>query len=157
MEHKFKIGDSVKIKVFNSIGEILEIDNKKRSVKLFIPKNSSQITVSIDQIDEYCPDKYKDRNKKFTEVKTKPVPKCVDDFIDLHGFRAEEAIEAVDKYIDDAIVARLPKISIIHGHGTKTLDLIVRRYLKKHPHVKYFRYGLPYEGGDGRTVVELEL
>ena len=156
MGQKFKIGHSVRIKLFKSVGEIVEIDKNRKTAKVHIPKNNTHISVPIDQLEVFCETKYKEKNKSFSGVKTTAY-KSVNPFIDLHGMRAEEALEIVDKYIDDAIVARMSKISIMHGHGTGTLCSVVRRHLSKNPHVKYFRFGLPFEGGDGRTVVELSL
>ncbi|GAA3320848.1 hypothetical protein GCM10020331_033520 [Ectobacillus funiculus] len=76
--------------------------------------------------------------------------------LDLRGERYEEALHRVEKYIDDALLANYPRISIIHGKGTGALRQGVQEYLKKHRAVKSFRYGDAGEGGLGVTVVEFK-
>jgi DNA mismatch repair protein MutS2 len=73
----------------------------------------------------------------------------------LRGHRAEEAITELGKYLDQAYVSHLREVRIIHGKGTGTLRQIVREELHRHPLVESYRLGLPEEGGDGVTVVEL--
>ena len=75
--------------------------------------------------------------------------------LDLRGLTVEEALEKVDKYLDDALLAGLSRCRIIHGKGTGALRSAVRAQLENHPQVKAFRFGAPGEGGDGVTVAEL--
>ncbi|NSL51543.1 endonuclease MutS2 [Calidifontibacillus erzurumensis] len=76
--------------------------------------------------------------------------------LDLRGERYEDAIVKVEKYIDDALLASYPRVSIIHGKGTGALRKGVHEFLKNHRHVKSFRLGEMAEGGSGVTVVELK-
>jgi DNA mismatch repair protein MutS2 len=69
--------------------------------------------------------------------------------------RVEEAIPRLEKYLNDAYLARLPPVRIIHGKGTGTLRRAVREHLEGHPLVASYRPGDQHEGGDGVTVVEL--
>lgn len=71
------------------------------------------------------------------------------------GKRVEDAITEIDKYIDDAILAHLSQISIIHGIGTRVLQRGIETFLLDHPQVVSFRLGKPQEGGTGVTIVEL--
>ena len=75
--------------------------------------------------------------------------------LDLRGARVEEALEALDRYLDDAGLAGLDKVLIIHGMGTGALRDAVRRSSAAHPLVKSVRAGQRGEGGDGATIVEL--
>ncbi len=77
--------------------------------------------------------------------------------LDLRGMKVEEAIAEVEKYLDDASLASVPSIRIIHGKGTGALRAGIRNWLKGSRYVKSMRYGDPGEGGDGVTVVELNI
>ncbi|MGB2958938.1 MAG: endonuclease MutS2 [Bacteroidota bacterium] len=76
--------------------------------------------------------------------------------LDLRGMTGDEALPLIDKFIDDASLAGLHRIDIIHGKGTGALRKKVTSFLEKHPRVKTFRIADWNEGGTGATVVELE-
>ena len=76
--------------------------------------------------------------------------------LDLRGERYDNALAKVEKYIDDALLASYPRVSIIHGKGTGALRLGVQEYLRNHRSVKSIRFGDHGEGGIGVTVVELK-
>lgn len=75
--------------------------------------------------------------------------------LDLRGQRSEEALDALDRYLDSAYLSGLPWVRIIHGKGTGKLRLAVREALSHHPHVKSFESGGDKEGGEGVTVAKL--
>jgi DNA mismatch repair protein MutS2 len=75
--------------------------------------------------------------------------------LDLRGLTADEAFPLIDKFIDDAILAGLNRIDVIHGKGTGALRKKVTEFLSRHPRVRSFRLGEWNEGGVGATVVEL--
>ncbi|KJS02954.1 MAG: recombination and DNA strand exchange inhibitor protein [Peptococcaceae bacterium BRH_c4a] len=76
--------------------------------------------------------------------------------LDLRGMTSDEALAEMEKYLDDAGLAGLPRVYIIHGKGTGALRAAVQRELKTHRRVKSFRFGETGEGGMGCTVVELQ-
>lgn len=76
--------------------------------------------------------------------------------LDLRGMRAADAIVQVDKYLDDAGLAGLGKVYIVHGKGTGVLREVIHKQLKNHKDVKSFRLGEHGEGGSGITVVEIK-
>jgi len=75
--------------------------------------------------------------------------------LDLRGQRAEDALEALDRYIDSAYLSGLPFVRIIHGKGTGKLRLAIRDALRHSPHVERWQSGQENEGGDGVTVAHL--
>jgi DNA mismatch repair protein MutS2 len=77
--------------------------------------------------------------------------------INLRGQRADEALDSLDRYLDSAYLAGLPFVRIVHGKGTGKLRQVVREALKGHPHVKSFEAGGDKEGGEGVTVVKLDV
>jgi DNA mismatch repair protein MutS2 len=75
--------------------------------------------------------------------------------LDLRGQRVNEILPRLDKYLDDAFLAGLPFVRIIHGKGTGTLRQVVRQQLRDHPLVKSHRSGEQGEGGSGVTIAYL--
>jgi DNA mismatch repair protein MutS2 len=75
--------------------------------------------------------------------------------LDLRGAKVEEALEVLDRYLDDASLAGLDQATIIHGMGTGALRDAVREHAGSHPLVKSLRSGGRGEGGDGATIVTL--
>jgi DNA mismatch repair protein MutS2 len=76
--------------------------------------------------------------------------------IDLRGMLLDEAIDIVDKYLDDASIAGIGEVTLIHGKGTGALRAGLQQHLKHNPHAKSFRLGKLGEGETGVTVVELK-
>lgn len=75
--------------------------------------------------------------------------------INLIGMTVDEAIAHLDKYLDDAYVAHLPSVRIVHGKGTGALRNAVQAHLKNQRYVKSYRMGEPSEGGAGVTIAAL--
>ena len=75
--------------------------------------------------------------------------------IDLRGQRVDDALHELDRYLDEAAMASLPWVRVIHGKGTGKLRREVRRYLDTHPLVSSHETAPLNEGGDGATVARL--
>ena len=77
--------------------------------------------------------------------------------LDLRGGRVDESLASIDRFLDDALLRGDDTVFIVHGHGTGALRTAVREHLTGHPAVSTFRPGEKGEGGDGATVVSLDL
>jgi len=75
--------------------------------------------------------------------------------IHLRRLTVDEALIRLDKYLNDAFMAGLSSVCVVHGKGTGTLRRAIREYLARHSLVKSYRPGEYGEGGDGVTIVEL--
>ena len=75
--------------------------------------------------------------------------------IDLRGQRAEDALEALERYLESAYLAGLPFVRVIHGKGTGKLRAVIREALAASGHVKSWENGMEKEGGEGVTVARL--
>jgi DNA mismatch repair protein MutS2 len=76
--------------------------------------------------------------------------------INVIGLTVEEASARVDKFLDEAALANLPRVKIIHGHGTGALRKGLGEFLKSHPLVEYFQFESEEHGGKAITVVDLK-
>jgi DNA mismatch repair protein MutS2 len=75
--------------------------------------------------------------------------------LNLHGLTVDEALASMESFMEEAYAVGLPKVRIVHGKGTGAVRSAVRQSLAKHPLVRAYRFGEPWEGGEGVTVVEL--
>jgi DNA mismatch repair protein MutS2 len=75
--------------------------------------------------------------------------------LDLRGQRAEDALDILDRYLDEAFMSGMPFVRIIHGKGTGRLRQVIREALKESMHVKSFEEGGEKEGGEGVTVAHM--
>ena len=91
--------------------------------------------------------------KKATVTISKPETGSIK--LDLHGQRADEAIENLDKFLSDALLAGFEEVLVYHGIGTGKLAFAVKEFLKKHPRVKGFEDAHPSSGGFGAKVIKL--
>lgn len=147
-----KVGETVKILSFDQIGTVVtEADNKG---DLTVQVGIMKLTVNVKTLK-----RTKSEENQVMETRTKKMvsnkSKSVSSELDLRGKNLDEAILEVDKYLDDAYIAGLKQIFIIHGKGTGILRAGIKSYLRTHKHVKSSRIGEFGEGGDGVTVVEL--
>ena len=76
--------------------------------------------------------------------------------LDLRGQASDDALDLLDRYLDQAFSAKLPFVRIIHGKGTGKLREVVRSALRRNSHVASFEEGGPKEGGEGVTVATMK-
>src|SRR5450759_2136071 len=77
--------------------------------------------------------------------------------LDMRGWRVEAALEELESYLNDAAMSGIASVRIVHGKGTGALRAAVREQLAHHPLVKSFALASPQEGGDGVTVVKMNI
>ncbi|WP_096153068.1 MULTISPECIES: endonuclease MutS2 [Bacillus] len=147
---KLEPGDEVKVLTVNSTGHLIErVNAKEWQVQIGILK------MKVKEKDmEYVSRPKPIEKKPLATVRGKDYHVNLE--LDLRGERFEDALMRVEKYIDDALLAGYPRVSIIHGKGTGALRTGVQNYLKNHRSVKNFKYGEASEGGLGVTIVELK-
>lgn len=150
-----KPGDKVFIASLNQTGVVIAPPDHNQDVMIQagIMKIKIHITnLSLDESEGI--DAPKPRTKgSATKPKTNK-SQHISTEIDCRGQLADEAIKNIDKYLDDAYLAGLPQVTIIHGKGTGALRAAVHQHLSRHPHVKSYRLGKYGEGETGVTVVE---
>jgi DNA mismatch repair protein MutS2 len=95
------------------------------------------------------------RKSAGTEVQLKPVQGNGRSEVNVIGQTTDEAVDAVDKFLDEASLASLSTVRIVHGHGTGALRKAIAELLKDHPHVARFAAAPQDQGGSGATLVEL--
>jgi len=148
-----KAGDTVMILNLNQKGTVLDAPDKDGEV--LIQAGIMKIKMHITQlrlVDEQKEVADTIRSSGVTGVKSGTVRTE----IDIRGYNIEEAVVKVDKYIDDAVIAGLHEVSIIHGKGTGALRKGVQDFLRTHAHVDSFRLGRYGEGETGVTIVTLK-
>ncbi|MGB9887273.1 MAG: endonuclease MutS2 [Moorellales bacterium] len=115
-----------------------------------------QLPVSeLEVVTEAQGDSAAGRKAKKGSVSVVAATREVPPSIMVRGLTTDEALAQVDKYLDEAILAGLSSVTVIHGKGEGILRAAIHRFLADHPHVKSFRLGGPGEGGLGVTVVNL--
>lgn len=162
-EHKahdiseFKIGMHVKVLTMNVIGTVSQIHKNKNQVTVLVGSLSTKMDIKNLAILKG----YKDP----AETSSKPKgaggsgkikmskSSSVSSEINLLGYTVDEAIAVLDKYLDDAYIARIPQVRIVHGKGTGALRSGITSYLHGVPYIKEFRLGQIGEGAEGVTIV----
>lgn len=148
-----KPGESVIMLNLNQRAVVLDKPDKDGQV--LVQAGIMKVNVHISQLKRV--DEQKESLEKMTRARVAGVKThSVKTELDIRGLNVEEALVKVDKYIDDAVIAGLNEVTIIHGKGTGILRKAVQDFLKGHAHVKTFRLGKYGEGETGVTVVELQ-
>jgi DNA mismatch repair protein MutS2 len=116
-----------------------------------------KLQVPVEDVIEVLPEAAAPAGKLPRGVSYKPAPELapVHQEINVIGQRAEEARDAVDEFLDRAVMATASRVRIVHGHGMGILKRMVAEMLAHHPHVAKFYPAPQQEGGAGATIVEL--
>ena len=151
-ENDIKPGITVFVSSFNKNGKILSYPNQSKKVNIQI--DNIKTTLPISQL---SPVKELKNEKEISKKKnTSFTPKKVETELNIIGMNVEESIFLVDKFLDNAAIAKLEQVRIVHGKGSGILGKGIQKYLNSHPHVKSYRYGTFGEGEMGVTIVTLK-
>ncbi|MBV8731311.1 MAG: Smr/MutS family protein, partial [Acidobacteriia bacterium] len=140
------------------IREPARVRRKLAGDRLEVEAGFLKMQVSIDDVIEVLPET-QDRPSKLPQgVSYKPAPALapIVQEINLIGRRAEEARDAVDEFLDRAVMATASRVRIVHGYGMGILRHTIHDMLSHHPHVSRFYPAPQQEGGAGATIVELK-
>ncbi len=142
---EFKVGD--KVKYHSQKGIIISMRDKKDAT---IEIEGMRIRVKTKQLKHTQIVKAKPKTNINLQVEKKAGLKC-----DLHGMRADEAVEVLDKFISDALISGWDEVIVYHGIGTGKLSFAVKNFLIAHPRVKKFDDAPQHLGGFGAKMVSL--
>lgn len=146
-------GDFVRIKDMDTVGEVLEVNEKS----LLVAFGNMITTIEHSKI-ESTDSKAKAKVKSKTQSGTYDERRLnFKSEIDVRGMRGDEAIVKVQDFIDDALVIAVSQVRILHGKGNGILRQMIREYLSSNPIIKSLKDEHPDRGGAGLTVVELDL
>lgn len=153
----FKLGESVKVLSMNLTGTVVSLPDAKGRVTVQMGILRSQLPISDLEILEEKPVYLKKTARQTTKGKMKMGKSMsVSPEINLLGKTVDEAVAELDKYLDDAALAHLSSVRIVHGKGTGALRQGVHDYLRRQKkRVKSFRLGAFGEGDAGVTIAEL--
>ena len=159
-QHKasdFKLGESVRVLSMNLNGTVTSLPDSKGNVTVQMGILRSQVHISDLEIIEEKPS-YLQKTAGHTKKGRVKMNKAlsVSTEINLLGKTVDEAIAELDKYLDDASLAHLSSVRIVHGKGTGALRTGIHNYLRRQKHVKSFRLGAFGEGDAGVTIAELK-
>jgi DNA mismatch repair protein MutS2 len=139
------------------VRDIARVRRKLGTDRLEVEVGFLKMQVSIDDVIEVLPEGGGTGSKLPKNVTYRPAPELapVHQEINVIGQRAEEARDAVDEFLDRAVMATASRVRIVHGHGMGILKKVVGELLNRHPHVARHYPAPPSEGGAGATIVEL--
>lgn len=154
---KLRIGDSVKVISMNLKGTVHSLPNAKGD--LYVQMGILRSLVNINDLilleEDAAPGTKKFQKTSAGKIKMSKSA-SVSTEINLIGKTTDEAIPLLDKYLDDAYLAHLPSVRIVHGKGTGALRNAVQAHLKRLKYVKSFHLGEFGEGDAGVTIAEFK-
>jgi DNA mismatch repair protein MutS2 len=153
---KLEEGARVRLKGIRTPARIRRIIDK---AKLEVDAGLLKMQVSVDDVESVLPPDDKASSKLPQNVTFQPAgPKWDVSYreINVIGHRAEEATEEIDRFLDQAALASVDRVRIVHGFGMGILRKAVGDLLKRHPHVEKYYPAPSNEGGAGATIAELK-
>ena len=153
------VGDRVRLSSFGSVGIVDSIKGDEAEVRVKSLRLREKLE-NLELVEVVAPVKTSGRFSKLRNTRGPEVQLSTSDTptrseLNVIGQRADEAVDAVDKFLDAASLAGTSQLRIVHGHGTGALRRAIGELLKDHPHVARFAAAPQDQGGSGATVVEL--
>ena len=154
----FKVGDAVRVLSLNLNGTVSTLPNAKGDLYVQMGILRSQVNIKdLELIQEETVSTPSSMKKSSGSHIKMSKSMSISPEINLIGMTVDEALPQLDKYLDDAYLAHLSQVRVVHGRGTGALKNAVHRHLKKLKYVKSFRLGVFGEGDTGVTIVEFNL
>ena len=153
------VGDKVKLRSFGSVGIVDQIKEGMAEVRVKSLRFREKLE-NLELVQSTAPKSQQGKLEKLkrsaeAEVHLGAAEDKAQSELNVIGQTTDEAVDAVDKFLDEASLASLSKVRIIHGHGTGALRRAIGALLDGHPHVSRFLPAPRDQGGAGATVVEL--
>lgn len=150
-----QVGERVKVAGFSELGVVTALNGETATVEV----GALRLKLAVSDLEPAgksdLPRKFPARARRpssaFSHKAVALAMEC-----DVRGQTAADALEIVDKYLDDAVLAGAPWVRIIHGKGTGVLRRAIAEALRRDPRVVRYRLGSAQEGGDGATIVHLQ-
>ena len=159
-QREIVVGDKVKLLSFGSVGIVDQIKDGYAEVRVKALRFREKLE-NLELVEQQQPAKpptgklEKLRRSAGTEVHLAAAEQSGKSELNVIGQTTDEAVDAVDKFLDEASLASLSQVRIVHGHGTGALRRAIAGLLRDHPHVARFLAAPPDQGGTGATLVEL--
>jgi DNA mismatch repair protein MutS2 len=150
-KEKLVKGARVKMRGLGQEGTVIE---PPKSGKVLVQAGPMKMQVKVNDL-EILPDLPQRRSSKKTQAVARNKKETAGLELHLRMMRAEQAVEVLEKFLDDAILAGAPYLRIVHGKGGGVLREMTHRYLAESAAVESFREGDPTEGGQGVTIAKL--
>jgi len=159
-DREIAVGNTVKLRPYGVNGGVVSIKGDEAELRVkslrFREKLGNLERVELSAASKGKAEKLASlRAGRSNEVQLKSVQGNGRSELNVIGQTTDEAVDAVDKFLDEASLASLSQVRIVHGHGTGALRRAIAELLKDHPHVARFVTAPQEQGGSGATLVEL--
>lgn len=155
LPRKLRAGDTVELVELGLQGTVVEVSEKNGNIT--VQAGIMKVSVKPEEISLIEESGFKTVNDFVAKKKAEFRNVKISPEVDLRGMTADEAEYTLSTYLDNAFLAKLNSVRIIHGKGTGVLRKTVHSYLRTHPHIKSWRLGVFGEGEDGVTIAELRI
>ena len=159
-QREIQVGDKVKLRSFGSVGIVDQIKGDAAEVRVKALRFREKLE-NLELVEQQSSPKPQEgkleklRRSSGTEVHLKDDEQGSRSEINVIGKTTDEAVDLVDKFLDEASLASVSEVRIVHGHGTGALRRAIGDLLKGHPHVGKFIAAPQDQGGTGATIVQL--